>query len=77
MTSMYLPEQAVRMYFACYLLSVLAMEEAEDFLARFKKSTLIAHLINKQPTIKAAFIRNLFLIPAAFCFFVINCYLCL
>ena len=36
-----------------------------------------AHLINKQPTIKAAFIRNLFLIPAAFCFFVINCYLCL
>ena len=42
-----------------------------------QESTLIAHLINKQPTIKAAFIRNLFLIPAAFCFFVINCYLCL
>ena len=42
-----------------------------------QKSTLTAHLINKQPTIKAAFIRNLFLILAAFLFFVINCYLCL
>ena len=47
----------------------LTMEEAEDFPCPVQESTLIAHLINKQPTIKAAFIRNLFLIPAAFCFF--------